>query len=124
MGALLQRPQRSLPSLALAIGAALALAACTVNVEGAPCSAPGATVDCPDKQACGNDLRCSARALDCKTTGSMCTPGPAECISAQVSKRCDGSDPVCGTWVTDDCAARGMGCGTRGSSGACECPEP
>jgi hypothetical protein len=123
VGALSARSPRLLSTAGLAIGAALALAACTVNVEGAPCSSPGDTVDCPDKQACGNDLRCSARALDCKTTGTMCTPGPAQCISAQVSKRCDGSDPVCGTWVTDDCAARNLECGTRGS-GVCECPEP
>jgi hypothetical protein len=114
--------------LALAIGAALALAACTVNVEGAPCSAPGATADCPDKQACGNDLHCSARALDCKTTGSMCTPGTIQCSSALLSKRCETSDPVCGSWVTEDCSTRGMVCGTGDpgthGSGACECPDP
>ena len=112
------------PWRALAVPA-LCLAACTVNVEGAPCTVPGTTVDCPDKQACGNDLRCSTRALDCKTTGTMCAPSGWQCnTSTEVTERCDGGDPVCGVKVTDDCGARHMVCKVPPGSGACECPDP
>jgi len=107
----------------LAVATALLHVACAVQVDGAPCSVPGKTVDCPADQACGNDLRCSARALAC--AGSMCTPDATYCSSTRtaLAMRCDRVDPVCGKWLEDDCGARGMECGTRGS-GACECPEP
>jgi hypothetical protein len=107
----------------LALVSELLLSACTVHVDGAPCSVPGTTVDCPADQACGNDLRCSARALSC--VASRCTPDATYCSSTKVATavRCDhAADPVCGRWVDEDCGARGMECGTRGS-GACECPE-
>lgn len=105
----------------LALAAALLFAACQVDVDGAPCRGPGSAADCPDGQACGNDLRCSARALACAT--SRCNPGVTECADTTKARRCDGiADRVCGRWVVDDCAARLMECpGVR--SGACECPE-
>jgi hypothetical protein len=109
-----------------ALLAALLTGGCTVEVEGAPCSVAGATADCPGGQACGNDLRCSVRALACETSGSRCTPDATYCSTTlpATAVRCDrAADPVCGKWITDDCGARGgMECGTRGS-GACECPE-
>jgi hypothetical protein len=103
------------------LAAALATA-CAVHVDGAPCSVPGTTADCPQDQACGNDHQCSARALAC--AASRCSPGATHCspTRAATAVRCEVVDPVCGTWVEDDCAARGLECGMRGS-GACECPE-
>lgn len=105
----------------LTLAAALLVTACRVDVDGAPCAGPGTTADCPDGQACGNDLRCSARALACAT--SRCNPGVTECVDTTKARRCDGmADRVCGRWVVDDCAAHLMECpGLR--SGACECPE-
>jgi hypothetical protein len=103
------------------LAAALIQAACAVQVDGAPCSARGATAECPGDQACGNDHRCSARALAC--AASRCDPGATHCSStrAATAVRCEAADPVCGTWVEEDCTARGLECGTR--AGACECPE-
>lgn len=109
------RPPLAAPALALALAA---LAACRVDVDGAPCAGAGTSADCPDGQACGNDLRCSARALAC--AASRCAPGARECAGA-IARACSAADPVCGRWTSDDCAARGMECGTQGSS-ACECP--
>lgn len=106
----------------IAILAALALAACSVDVEGAQCRVPGAAEDCPSGQACGNDLRCSARALACATAGTRCDPAPAYCVGKARVERCSAeADPVCGALVSEDCAAAGLECGTRGPA-ACECP--
>ncbi len=110
-------------ALFAAIAAASLLAGCRVDVNGAPCTMPGFATDCPDGQACGNDLRCSARALACAE--SRCSPGESHC-SAELPNtaiRCDdAADPVCGRWVQDDCGAREMECpGVHGSDG-CECP--
>ncbi len=120
------RVGRSRPFRApLALAAALLVAACQVDVDGAPCRGPGSTADCPDGQACGNDLRCSARALACAT--SRCTPGDLGCDgTARAVVVCTAADPVCGRWEeVDACEARGMVCGTRGGpeQPACECPE-
>jgi hypothetical protein len=111
----------------LALAAAL-LAACTVEVDGAPCRVPGATEDCPAGQACGNDLRCSARAHACRD--ARCTPGvggacldPAGVATGTaVARRCTDADPVCGAWTDEPCAAGGYACGTRSGGALCECP--
>lgn len=114
---------------ALAALAAALLGACAVDVDGAPCAVPGATTDCPGGQACGNDLRCSARALAC--AASRCTPGAGgACLDpagvgtgTAVARWCDARDPVCGVWTEDPCAGRGWVCGVRSGSPRCECPE-
>lgn len=113
---------------ALATLAALALAACSVQVDGAPCRQPGSTDDCPAGQACGNDGVCSERAASCAASGTRCTPGESRCAGAsgtESAETCSGADPACGTWVVADCAARGLVCGTRsqGAVAACECPN-
>lgn len=105
--------------------AALALAACQVDVEGAACEVPGATAQCPSGQACGNDLRCSRRAAACD--GGPCTPGQVTCSAAGDVVRCDGTgDAVCGgTWTqVADCGA-GVLCGLRtaGADPVCYCPD-
>ena len=51
---------------------ALALAACSVTIEGAPCQ--GAD-NCPAGQGCGADARCSSKALTC----TPCRPGEQRC---------------------------------------------
>jgi hypothetical protein len=104
----------------------LALAACSVDVEGAPCTTPGTTTDCPSGQACGNGGTCSERAASCATPESRCTPGVSRCAGVAATERaetCTDADPVCGTWTVTDCASRGLVCGTRspGSEAACEC---
>lgn len=112
------------PGLRAAAPAAVvaALLACSVDVNGAPCTTPGATTDCPSGQACGNDLHCSERAFACREPSARCVPGTDGACSGTVSRRCTDADPVCGRWVDDDCGARGLVCGLRGTSG-CECPE-
>lgn len=114
--------------LAALLWAAVVLAACTVEVEGAPCAVPGATADCPRDQACGNDLRCSARALAC--AGSRCTPAVGgDCLDDPVglatgtayARRCVDADPVCGAWDVAPCEA-GLACGHQSGGAACECP--
>lgn len=118
--------RRTAPALA----AAALLAACTVEVDGAPCSAPGTASECPGGQACGNDRRCSARALAC--AASRCTPVADDvCVDARGlasgvdgARTCTDRDPVCGAWVVDPCAARGYVCGTRSGAVRCECAEP
>jgi hypothetical protein len=111
-----------------ALAAAALLAGCTVEVDGAPCTAPGSTHECPGGQACGNNRRCSARALAC--AASRCTPGAGgDCLADPVglatgtthARRCSDADPVCGAWVVDPCAARDLACGTRSGGAACEC---
>jgi hypothetical protein len=89
---------------------ALLVTGCSVDLNGAPCAVAGETADCPDRQACGNDLRCSARALACVAT--RCAPGATECIDGRANaRRCDrAADPVCGRWVADGCAARDPAC--------------
>jgi hypothetical protein len=112
-----------------AIVAAALLGACTVEVDGAPCTAPGTTSECPGGQACGNDRRCSARALAC--AASRCTPGVGgDCLADPVglgtgtthARRCSEVDPVCGAWVVDACASQGRLCGKRSGGARCECP--
>lgn len=107
---------------------ACALAACTIDVDGAPCSVPGTTGDCPGGQACGNDGRCSARALAC--AGSRCTPGASDhCLDAAgaapgdaQARRCVDADPVCGAWTAERCDDRGLLCGRGRGTALCECP--
>jgi hypothetical protein len=85
------------------LAAALALAACQVDVDGAVCAEPGTTTDCPSGQACGNDLRCSARALGCVAT--RCTPGPVFCAARDGTEAygCVDADPVCGAPAKVSC---------------------
>jgi hypothetical protein len=111
--------------------AALALAACHVNVEGAPCALPGATTDCPGGQACGNDGRCSTRAAGCVSAQVFCTPGvTAKRCSANFAaiETCFSGDEVCGSWgvatAQDDCAAAALVCGEPAGAAACVCSTP
>lgn len=113
-----------LPALAAAV---LALLACKVDVEGAPCTTPGATADCPSGQACGNDLKCGERAAACAAT--RCDVGAASCVGADGSsagsefvKACTRADPACGKWELVPCASRGLECRPDGGTAACECP--
>ncbi|HEX9049709.1 MAG TPA: hypothetical protein VF841_04170 [Anaeromyxobacter sp.] len=111
------------PALALAAALPLALGACKVDVEGAPCGAPGTTGDCPSGQACGNDGRCSERAAAC--TASRCTPGETRCAGVDAKERaetCTDADPACGAWSATGCTAQGLECGTRSGAATCECP--
>jgi hypothetical protein len=111
---------RALPLLALLV------AACEVDVDGAPCAVPGETGDCPGGQACGNDRRCSARALGCAATRCLPDSG-GDCLDptgigsgTAVARRCVDTDPVCGAWTLDPCADRGQRC-VGGAAGArCE----
>jgi hypothetical protein len=120
---------RRAASLLLLAGAAALAGACTVEVDGAPCRA---TADCPAGQACGNDLRCSARALACQA--SRCTPGtggacldPSGAPSTALAHRCTDADPVCGAWVDEACLPAGLRCELRAPAGRpvgawCVCP--
>ncbi len=108
---------------ALAMLAALALAACQVEVEGARCSGPGTGADCPDGQACGNDGRCSERAAGCRTPSTRCDVGATKCTGDDVLETCTNADPVCGSWLARSCKAEQLLCMQRGTNPhGCECP--
>ncbi len=107
---------------AFAIAAALLLAACRVDVEGAHCTLPGSASECPDGQACGNDLKCSARAAACT---ARCDLDARRCVPGNAVETCVASaDPICGSWQrSDDCQAKELLCSTTTSQGAaCDCP--
>ncbi|HSN92145.1 MAG TPA: right-handed parallel beta-helix repeat-containing protein [Anaeromyxobacteraceae bacterium] len=103
----------------LAALCAVAALACRVELEGAACDVPGATDQCPDGQACGNDRKCSERALACAAT--RCTPGAVLC-RGEAWWGCTAADEVCGTLAEKlaDCAGQGLECG--GVEGTCRCP--
>jgi len=91
-----------------------------VDVEGAPCVTPGATDDCPPGQACGTGLTCSRRAASCEP----CVAGTVACNGGDVRSCTEEGDRACGSWTLEGeaCASRGLVCGTRSGSPACECP--
>lgn len=97
-----------------AMAAAVLLAACQVQTDGARCDA---NANCPSGQACGNDRTCSARAAAC---ADRCAPGASRCAAGGAVERCTVDDPVCGAWIPDACEA-GLACGTRAGAPACEC---
>lgn len=104
----------SLAALALAG----ALSGCTVDVEGAACTTPGSTENCPAGQACGASLKCSAAAAAC----TPCMPGSQKCDLNLVVECSAAKDPACGTFEkVDDCGLVGLSCGA-GSTPACVCP--
>ena len=118
---------------AAAIAAALALAGCQVDLEGARCNTPGEPKECPDGQACGNDLKCSTRAAGCVASKTLCTPAatqeasPRRCRTDRAAiETCTGADPVCGSWAVvkqaDGCSTTGLVC--SGASPACVCDTP
>jgi len=120
-------------ALRLPLAAALAalLGACVVDVDGAPCTVPGQSTDCPSGQACGNDHRCSARAATCVSSGARCAPGTGgACLDpsgattgVDRARRCVGDDPVCGRWIVEPCTDAGLTCALRTDVGArCVCP--
>lgn len=105
-----------------ALAAALAAAACSVDVEGAPCSVPGSREECPSGQACGTGLTCSERAASCQP----CTVGDVGCSGGDVKVCTAAGDDACGAWTLDgggvECRAQGLECGTRSGAPDCECP--
>jgi len=106
---------------AFAAAAALALAGCQVDVEGARCTVPGSLTECPDGQACGNDLKCSRRAAACAAAATRCDLQASRCASGSVAETCVANvDPACGSWQAQACGTNKT-CVTRGPSGACEC---
>lgn len=118
----------------LVIAAALGLAACQVEVEGARCRTPGDDVDCPSGQVCGNDLRCSERAAGCVAVDTFCTPGstlaasPKRCRETPAAiETCTSADPVCGTWSVaegqDNCPPN-LVCDESSGPPACVCATP
>ncbi len=61
----------------LALAAALALAGCQVNLEGAACSAPGSSGQCPSGQSCGLDQRCASNpVMTCPAPGAELVVDP------------------------------------------------
>jgi hypothetical protein len=116
--------------LPLAVALAALLGGCVVDVDGAPCTVPGQSPDCPSGQACGNDHRCSARAAACVSSGSRCAPGTGgACLDptgattgVDRARRCVGDDPVCGRWIVEACTDAGLTCELRTDVGArCVC---
>jgi hypothetical protein len=103
-----------LPALALAA----ALVSCTVDVEGAACTAPGSTANCPTGQACGTGLTCSTQAASC----TPCTVDEVGCSGGNVATCSAAGDPACGTWtVVTACQAGLQACMIPLAGGAAEC---
>jgi hypothetical protein len=101
------------------------LAACKVDVEGAPCGAPGSTADCPSGQACGVDGRCSAGAEQCLDASERCVLGTSRCSpEGNRIETCTAAAP-CGAWEflpgNPDCGHSGLVC-AGGEAPACACP--
>jgi hypothetical protein len=101
-----------------------ALAACQVDVEGAPCRI-GSAGDCPAGQGCGFDERCSTRAASAGCP--VCTPGAVRCEDTKIQE-CSadadrGGDPVCGGWVMTTQCRGGLVCGEKSGVPGCECAE-
>ncbi len=97
---------------ALAAAAALALAGCSVKLDGAPCQRDG---NCPADQRCGADLRCAVASCE-----RVCYPGDLGCgVEDGTVVACDAAASVCGTFPVSG----GQGCGAGqvcgGASGAC-----
>ena len=107
------------------VAALLALAACKVDVEGAPCGLPGTTADCPSGQACGVDGRCSAGADQCLDASERCAPGTSRCsLEGDRIETCTANAP-CGAWEflpgNPDCGHSGLVC-VGGETPVCGCP--
>ncbi|MFT3914468.1 MAG: right-handed parallel beta-helix repeat-containing protein [Anaeromyxobacteraceae bacterium] len=112
----------------LLLPALSALAACSVELEGAACAVPGEGDQCPAGQKCGNDLRCSVRAAD--PDCGFCSLGSVSCSAVgNALETCVKVDEVCHQTRSDDCAAdnkvcetgacRGKPCSTPGSTASC-----
>jgi hypothetical protein len=97
-----------------------ALAACQVDVEGAPCR-NGYAGDCPAGQACGLDEHCSTRAASAGC--ELCTPDDVRCEGTKIQKCSAASDPVCGAWETTTPCQDGLVCGEKSGAPSCECAE-
>ena len=99
---------------------AAALAACSVDVEGAKCTQVGLPANCPAGQACGTDLTCSVRAASCKP----CKVGVRECRDGNVQVCGVGGDPACGSLTVTaggSCAAILQTCKVPPAGGDPEC---
>jgi hypothetical protein len=98
--------------------AALLLAACSVELEGAACSAPGTTAECPDGQACGTGLRCSERAKRC----APCVEGTLACGADGNVKLCTAEDADCGRLAPQATCGGLTACtDLGGGTAACTC---
>lgn len=106
--------------VAFALAAAVVVTACQVNVEGAPCAIPGTATDCPDGQACGNDLKCSEEAGSCVAAKTFCTQDTDLC-RGNVPGHCAPSG-ACGrfTATMSDCGP--LVCDMTIASPYCRCP--
>lgn len=108
---------------AIPAAAALLLAACVVDVEGAFCDAPGSTDQCPAGQACGfqgSRLACSERAGACVAAGTFCVPDQETRCEANQRQRCVPGD-TCGAWeLVADCGA--LFCDE--GADVCRCGDP
>lgn len=86
----------------LALAAAAALAACSVKLEGAPCTSDA---NCPDEQRCGVDGKCSQAAVACPGTAALvnyppppslnCQPGQSYCGNDNSIVTCSVDSAVC-----------------------------
>jgi hypothetical protein len=100
-----------------ALGAALALAGCTLKTpEGATCDRIGGVDQCPEGQRCGADGRCSVAAMACGPsicTASSCSGQPGD----ETLSRCDQSG-VCASLTPVQCNAQ-QTCDP--GAGQCDC---
>ncbi len=115
-------------ALVLAAALPIALGACKVDLDGAPCRVAGSTADCPAGQACGppgpDGLgRCSTYVGDCVAAGTFCAPGDERgghrCAGSRLETCVPGDD--CGAWaLAEDCGE--LFCDAARAT--CRCPDP
>jgi hypothetical protein len=107
---------------AVLLAAALGLSACSVEVEGAACSAAGDTAECPSGQRCGLDLKCSTRAAS--ATCALCPRDATRCgtgSQSNVEKCSHDSDSVCGNWEVSSVCGADQECDGSASDHVCRC---
>lgn len=103
----------------LLLPALAALAACSVELEGAACDTPGNTDQCPAGQKCGNDHRCSVAAAD--PACGFCEIGTTQCNGTTKVQSCAKVDDVCSRWNEVTCTGDER---CLGSAGAFSCAVP
>lgn len=96
----------------------LLAAACSVPLEGAPCTSDA---NCPDSQRCGADGKCTEAAAACPGTPALANYPPPSSLNCQPGEQYCGDDATIVTCVVDGsvCSQFPSAGGTSCSPGVC-----
>ncbi len=95
------------------LAAAVALAACSVKLEGAPCTSDA---NCPGQQGCGADGKCTQAAAACPGTAALVNYPPPPSLNCQPGQSYCGDDATIVTCSVDTAV-----CSHFPSSGGTSC---